>query len=307
MDLISYYSGNIKFSKCKGHLTYDQFIDVHKNPKPHIIELINKIKQASLDKNKELKSELKKGLFAFTPSVFINRNVKRRYVNIVKFNRYKQLDFDNIPDIETAIKLKNHIFEENPEILCAYLSPSSLGVKCLLKTARCGDIEQFRAMHKAIESHFNVYEDYFDSSVKNAILPLFLSIDRGILHRDFNNTKAWVKEDWSKTEYVNLNEAPVNYANKYDDKQKQYYLDKTVRLFTEKIRAIASDGHPQMRRACLILGSRCGAGYIDRFEAEQLAEYEIKSNQYMSKDIKNYITTSKWAINQGIKNPKNYN
>lgn len=78
-------------------------------------------------------------------------------------------------------------------------------------------------------------------------------------------------------------------------------------MFREKIRAIGADGHPQMRRACLILGSRCGAGYIDAFEAEQLAQSEIQMNQYLQKDLKNYITTSKWAINEGRKNPKDYN
>lgn len=307
MDLIPFYSGNIRQSKCIGHVTYSQFIEANSRPKPHIIELLRKIQEASLRKDKDLKAELKKGLFTFTPSVVIKKGMKRRYENMTGFTQYKQLDFDNIVDKETAIDLKHHVFERNAEVLCAYLSPSGLGVKCLLKTNRCEDIEQYRAMHKAIETHFSAYEDYFDSAVKNAILPLFLSVDSAILYRDFNSTPAWTKEDWSKTKYVALNDVSVNYANKYSDKQKQYYLDKTVRLFRQKIRMISADGHPQMRRACLILGSRCGAGYIDVSEAERLAEDEIKFNQYMQKDIKNYLTTSKWAINEGRKNPKDYN
>lgn len=306
MDLIPFYSGNIQWSKCIGHISYQQFIEAHKNPKPEILILMQKIQEASRNKNKDLKAELKKQLFTFTPSVVISKGLKRRYDNITGFTQYKQLDFDKIPDKETAIALKEHVFESNPEVLCAYLSPSGLGVKCLLKTNRCEDIEQFRAMHKAIETHFDSYEDYFDSAVKNAILPLFLSVDNAILYRDFKTTKAWTKEDWSRTQYVRLNDVPVNYANRYSDKQKQYYLDKTVRLFREKIRAISTDGHPQMRRACLILGSRCGAGYIDISEAEILAENEIRSNQYLQKDLKNYIKTSKWAINEGRKNPKDY-
>lgn len=307
MDLIPYYSGNIKWSRCIGHVHYLDFINAHKNPKKETIDLINKINQAALTGNKDLKAQLKKELFTFTPSVKIKKGLKRRYSNIHGFTQFKQLDFDKIPDKETAIMLKNHVFENNPQVLCAYLSPSGLGVKCLLKTKKCKDIEHFRAMHKAIETHFSAYEDYFDSAVKNAILPLFLSIDKHILFRYFKSTEEWTEEDWTKTEYVRLNDVSVNYADKYTDKQKQYYLDKTVRLFREKIRAIQEDGHPQMRTACLILGSRCGAGYIDLYEAERLAESEITMNQYLQKDLKNYITTSKWAINEGRKNPKDYN
>jgi len=306
MDLIPYYSGNIEWSKCIGHVTYETFINIHKHPTERTLALLVLVNAASVKGDKKLKAELKKGLFAFTPSVIIGLGVKRRYVNLTGFTQFKQLDFDKIPDIESAIAFKNHLFEDTPQILCVYLSPSSLGVKCLLKTVRPQDIEQFRAQHKAIETYFSAYEDFFDNAVKNAILPLFLSADTAILHRDFNSTPEWTEEDWSKTEYVNLNTAPKDYSNTYSDRQKQYYLDKTIRLFTEKIRAIGADGHPQMRTACLILGSRCGAGYIDRMDAENLAEYEIQGNQYLQKDVKNYISTSKWAINQGMNNPKIY-
>lgn len=306
MDMIPYYSGNIKNSICMGHVSYDYFIKAHKNPKDEVVVLMEKIKEASLNKDKNLKAELKKQLVAFTPSVQIKKGYRRMYENIIEFNQYKQLDFDKIPDSETAVMVKEHVFENNPEILCAFLSPSGLGVKCLLKTKRCENIEEFRAMHKAIETHFSVYEDYFDSAVKNAILPLFLSIDFNILHRNFNETATWTQTDWTKTEYVRLNDVEINFANRYTDKQRQYYLDKTIKLFKDKICLIGADGHPQMRSACLILGSRAGAGYIDINDAERLAEQEINCNQYLQKDLKNYIKTSKWAIREGYKNPKDY-
>jgi len=306
MDLIPYYSGNIRRSKCIGHITYEQFVERHKNPNKRTRVLMEKINAASLAKDIELKKSLKGHLFAFTPSVEIEVGMQRGYKNMKGFTQYKQLDFDKIEDKETAIQIKNHVFEYNPEILCAYLSPSGLGVKCLLKTVRCQDIEQFRAMHKAIETHFSAYGDYFDSAVKNAILPLFLSADSSILHRSFNEAKAWKQEDWSKTKYVALNDSPTDFGDRYSNRQKQYFLNKTIRIFKSKLSLINQDGHPQLRSACLILGSRCGAGYIDVQDAETLAEEEIKSNQYLQKDIKNYILTSVWAINEGKKNPKDY-
>ena len=307
MDLIPYYSGNIKDSICIGHVSYTNFIKAHREPKDEVVVLMDQIKKASLAKDTHLKAELKKGLYAFTPSVIIQKGQRRKYVNITGFTQYKQLDFDKIETNKIAIQLKEYLFENYPEILCAFLSPSGLGVKCLLKTVKPTNIEHYRALHKAIETHFQTLGPYFDPAVKNAILPLFLSIDFNILYREFNEAETWNEEDWSKIEYVALNDVSVNYANKYSDTQKQYYLDKTVRLFREKIRSIGEDGHPQMRRACLILGSRCGAGYIDGIEAESLAESEIRMNQYLQKDLNNYITTSKWAINEGSKNPKDYN
>jgi hypothetical protein len=307
MDLIPFYSGNIKFSKCIGHVKYKTFIESQRSPKKEIIDLMNLINKASLAGDVELKRKLKGQLFAFTPCVIIAKGLKRRYANMVGFTQYKQLDFDKLPDGETAIRLKSYLFENYPEILCAYLSPSGLGVKCLLKTTRPRDIEQFRALNKAIETHFLTLGPFFDSAVRNAILPLFLSYDPNILFREFEDTSTWVEEDWSVIEYVALNTVPLNYADKYSDKQKQYYLDKTVRLFRQKIRDISTDGHPQLRRACLILGSRCGAGYIDPSESQSLAEQEIAMNSYLQKDLKNYIKTSKWCINQGIGNPKDYN
>ena len=89
-------------------------------------------------------------------------------------------------------------------------------------------------------------------------------------------------------------------------KSNAYYQKITLDIFSNKINAIGESGHPQLRSACLVLGSRCGAGYLSAGEAMIQAEYLIKSNQYLQKGISGYIATAKWAINQGYGKPKYY-
>jgi len=77
-------------------------------------------------------------------------------------------------------------------------------------------------------------------------------------------------------------------------------------LVINAINSITDNGHPQVRSASLILGSRVGAGYITQHEANALMENLIKSNGYLQKNIRGYIKTSKWGIDNGMNNPKYY-
>jgi len=298
-----YYSGNIKNADAVGHLTLEKFIDRHKHPKPSVKNLIQLINEASLAGRIEWKKRLKRKLFAFTPSVFIETGKPRRYENIISWTGLMQLDFDGLKNKEDAIELKNHLFNEYESIVCSYLSPSGLGVKCLMKITVPDDIDHYRAIFKAVEAEMEQY-GWMDSATKNAILPLFLSVDEDILYRDFETVKCWDKEDWSKTSYVRLNDAPTNFN--LSDKQRDYNEQKTIRIATKKMNEITNDGHPQVRSTALILGSRCGAGYINRNDAESLMISLIYSNSYLQKDIKNYIKTAIWGIDQGMSSPKFY-
>lgn len=299
----SYYSANIYDSFCLGHVSLEQFIDSHKNPTPKTIKQLELINEAALDGNKKLKAKLKEELFAFTPTVFIKKEYARKYDNIHKFLPLMQLDFDGLPDNETAIGLKTAVFNSYDQIVCSYLSPSGLGVKCLMRITVPLDIEHYKAMFKAVETEMGEY-GYLDHATTNCILPLFLSADTKILHRDFYDCSVWSLEDRSVVEYVSLNDIPTR---EYSDKQLQGYYDITVSIFENKIDDIVNgDGHPRLRSACLILGSRVAAGYIDQFEALQRAENMIRSNGYLAKGLNGYIKTSKWAINEGMKTPKYY-
>lgn len=297
----SFYSGNIYDSFCKGHVTLERFIDAHKNPTEKTAKLLLEINKASMDGDKKRKAKLKEQLHSFTPSVFVPVDVARRYDNIKSFNPLMQLDYDKIPDTETAKELKQFLFSNYNHIICAYLSPSKLGVKCLMRITTPTDVAHFKRMHNSITDEMEQY-GYFDTATKNCILPLFLSADKEILFRDFEDCAPWVDEKDIVIDYVHLNNVPTGNYNSAEAKKNH---TKVVDVFCRKMRDIIDgDGHPRLRSACLILGSRVAAGYIDFFEAEQMAINEINSNSYLQKGISNYVKTAKWAINQGMNNAK---
>lgn len=303
--MIPYYSGNIKFTRCIGHVSLERFIKSHKQPINKTAEIIEQVKIASSQGDLALKRALKHKLYSFTPSAYFKLGVNRKYVNLERFNPLMQLDFDGIESPAKARDLKEYLFTTYQCVICAYISPSEKGVKALIRIKIPKNLEHYRAMHRAVEKEFEGI-GYFDVATKNAILPLFLSIDRNIYSRDISECHEWDLEleepPRVKHSPTNLNFSPTSRYNNQAD----YYLDKTIALFRKKIINIVDNGHPQLRTACLVLGSRAGAGYISLAEAEQLAKYEASVNDYLSKNLSGYNSTIEWAINEGFKSPKEY-
>lgn len=293
----NYYSGNIKNTIPLGIVTLEQFIDAHENPTDDTISILNLVSKASGQEKRKLKHKL----YAFTPSVIIKSRGVRCYNDVACWTGLMQLDFDKLKSEDDAKELKYDLFDTYPFIVCSYLSPSKKGVKCLIRITIPKNKEHYKAIHKAIRTEFKDYKT-FDNATNNAVLPLFLSQDTNILFQEYDKCDIYNTEDWSVTEYVSLNNHKSTFVKSNDD----HYYNKTIRIFSDKINYIIGEGHSQVRSACLILGSRCGAGYIDQFECHSLAEDLIKSNNYLTKGTSGYISTSKWAINQGILNPKYY-
>ena len=86
IDTVSFqwYEADIKKIRPNGDITLRQFINATIAPKNSLKEVFKKIEEASLAGNKELKAELKKGLFAVTPCVQIKG--VRNYEGIKSFN-----------------------------------------------------------------------------------------------------------------------------------------------------------------------------------------------------------------------------
>lgn len=297
--IFPYYSGNIRFTKAIGHINLNRFINAIKNPKPETVSIMKQVIEADEAGNKQLKRAIKHKLYSFTPSVLINVNNKRNYDNVIKYTGLMQLDFDKIENKETALDLKNYIFEKK-ETVCCFISPSGLGVKALISIKTPEDKEHYKAIHKAVVKE---YEDisYFDEATNNPMLPLFLSIDRDIFARDLSNCVTFIKEDWTMVKHVNLNREQFtpNFNHSYNE-------ERTLRIFRDKINNINDNGHTQLRSATLILGSRSGAGYIDLQTAINEATRLIEANNYLSKGVKGYISTATWCISEGYKNPLYY-
>ncbi len=297
--MFSYYSGNILESKSIGLLGVDKFIDAHKNPKTKTRILIEKIKLASELGFQDEKSRLKKQLFSFTPRVLVPIGKKRLYDNIKEFTGLMQLDFDKFDSESLARDFKTYLFDNYEETLCCYMSPSRLGVKALMRIKTPSTIEQYKAIHYAVSKEFDNVPQ-FDKATKNPILPLFISYDEDILYREIDNCSLWTDENWSEQQALKEQEFDVEQSS--GTKLELKVINSTK----QHIREIVDNGHPQVRRAGLILGSRISAGYISRHVAEGLIRDLIRENTYLSKGTRGYILTAEWGIKQGLKNPRYY-
>lgn len=310
MISFQYYFGDIKKSRPIGFLSLETFIDRHLNPKAELLSVFNQINEASKNGDLKLKASLKmNNLYSFTVSAKFNGS--RRYDNITEFNPLAQLDFDGITQ-EEAIDFRDYIFNHYPQIICSYLSPSGRGVKALIRIPKISldkgipeGIKEYKDYYRAMESEFTNYKG-FDSSPKNLVLPLFISHDVNISYRNFNDASVWdFKEFIPEPTHLKY---PLPYKPYRKLKSNDKNESRAYNTFRKSVRNIIdSPGHSQIRSACLIFGTRVGAGYVDRFDAAKEVEDMVKSNSYLSKGLSGYLTTANWAFNEGIKTPNYYN
>ena len=300
-----YYSGNIRNTTAQGFYTLSQFIAMHQNPTPKMLLAFDAIEQATIAGHKERKSKLKEDYIPyFTVGAIFQGG--RKYANIDYFTGLAQIDIDGL-EPEEAEDLKEYLFFNYEHLYCAYLSPSRCGVKAIIRIPVVNTVKEYKEIYQGIQNELD-WLPGFDTAPKNLALPLFLSYDKDILYRE--SAKIWHKrgeiQDLNNT--PNLESVPTRILNGDETvfRSTGYYRKISLDIFTKKIEDIIDNGHPQLRSACLVLGSRVGAGYLSKHEAEGYAEALIRGSQYLSKGIANYITTMKWAISRGMTNPKYY-
>lgn len=295
--LFSYYSGNIHLTKCIGHVSIEQLIKSIKNTKPHLKQIFDDIAN---EQDKAKRRELKWKLYSFTPSVLINVGLKRSYSNISEWTNFIQIDIDNINNIEDAINLKHKLFDFD-YCVTSFLTPSLRGVKALFLINKPNSIEHYKAIHKSLYKYLeNNNIKGLDYATKNGVLPMFLSTDKDILYRDIGDCSLYTGEDWSVDERNNIepNKTSTKSTNDYN-RLKNRVLSNSRYL----INAIVDNGHPQLLKASLIIGSRVGAGYLSQSDAEEHIFNLIDNNSYLNKNLSGYKKTALWGIKEGIKNP----
>lgn len=304
-----YYSGNIKKATPLGFITLEQFLYKHSNPTDDLIDVFNQIEEASANGNKKLKAELKmRSLYSFTISAIFNGS--RRYDNIVEFTGLAQLDFDGL-DEEVAVRLRDYLFEHYRYFVCTYLSPSRKGVKAIIKIPKISmengieaGIKEYKEYYNAIEEEFEGIHGY-DPAPKNLALPLFISYDLFMRARPFEDAKEWDIKKSSKEAFNQDFPLPRKpYKKLKSNNKNELRAVRTIRIAIDSI--VDSPGHYQLRSACLILGTRVGAGYLSMSMAEEEVEHLILNNRYLSKGIKGYVQTGFWALQSGAITPKEY-
>jgi hypothetical protein len=283
--IFQYYPADIKQTIPIGTISLDRFIQALQNPKEETKQIFNLIKLASDTNDISLKHQLKSKLYYFTPCVFVEGN--RRYENIVNFTGLLALDFDKL-EIDYCIKFKNYLFNKYKFIIACWISPSARGVRALVSIPKAKDVNEYKDYYNAIEKDFKDYNG-FDKAVKNPILPMFLSYDPDILHR--NDYTTWNKK-------VIIEKKPIVEQYIVTDKSKLI-----AAIAKSSIDKINDNGHPQLRAIAFAMGGYIGAGYIDSSIALSILTNLINTNDYLNKKPHVYIQTAKDMLLKGQSQP----
>lgn len=292
IDTISFqwYEADIKKIAPKGDITLRQFINSVKCPKDSLKETFKKVEEASLAGNKELKAELKKGLFAVTPCVQIKG--VRNYEGIKSFNNILIIEYDGI---SFSDELRDYIFEKFDSCLFAFISPSKGGCKFIFRIKPVNSILEFKELFFGLAYELDKFIN-LDISGSNCVLPLFISWDENAKVRE--NPTEWTQRGYKEGSFIpyeGVFETPED-INEEDTKE---VISKITYLFNK----IESNGHPQVVKYSALLGGYVASSYISYDEAYDLLIELIENNNYLSKDTNNYKTTAKTMLSRGMSSP----
>jgi hypothetical protein len=293
-----YYPADIKECVAVGDLSIREFIESHRNPKKGVLETFKLISTAAAMGDLKLKNELKKGLFYFTPSVWVNG--WRNYTNIDYFTGLIQLDFDGITN---AAELRDELFDKLSCVVCAYLSPSRLGCKMLVRVPVCNSIDELKSYIYGLYSFLEKFKG-FDPAPKNVILPLYLSHDPDIKWRE--EPQIWSKKGIQVNEFDTSTIDPDFQADESLGREGilgvSRHIKNTINL-ADKMQV----GHSHVVAASLISGGYC-AQYMN-INQDRMFEYLlncIDESEYLQKDLKSYKITAKTMFNRGLTKPMKY-
>ena len=292
IDSVSFqwYEADIKKICPKGEITLRQFINATITPKESLKNTFKAIEKASLDGDKVLKAELKKGLFATTPCVKVKG--VRNYESISSWNNILVIEYDNINHSET---LRDYIFEKFDSCIFAFVSPSKGGCKFIFRTKPVKSILEFKELFFGLAHELDKFIN-LDISGSNCVLPLFVSWDEGAKVRE--NSTEWTRRGYKEGSFIPY-EGTFEAPEDINEEDKQEVIDKITYLFNR----IEDNGHPQCVKASALMGGFVASGYISYDEAYDLLMELVENNNYLSKDTNNYKTTSKTMLNRGMSSP----
>lgn len=275
-----YYPSNVKITRPLGVVSLSNFIAANQNPKKEVQELFKKI-QVAEEKEKQ---ELKQQLFYFTPCVNTD-GLGRSYSNIISFSGLLCLEFDKIP--EFAVELRDWIFDNFEECVCAYVSPSGKGTKTLWKIPQVTNVDSFKEYFYGLSYRFSRIIGY-DPSSQNPILPLYLSWDKDLRHRPYEEAKTWNIKGGKINEFKPFT-GEVEVLENVDEKD----LDRIFRAIDQTFNKIDREqtAHFLLRNLALWIGGICGYGYLTTDEAIDYICDKIKDSAYCMKNETGYCKT----------------
>ncbi len=290
--VFQFYPSNVKITKPLGIVTLSQFIEANQNPKDSIKELFKKI-QVAEEKEKQM---LKQQLFYFTPCVATD-GLGRSYSNIKTFTGLLCLEFDKIPKF--AIELRDWVFNNFEECVCAYISPSGKGVKTLWKIPIVENVDSFKEYFYGLSYKFSRIVG-FDPSSQNPILPLYLSWDKDLRYRAYSETKTWNTRGGKINKFKPFegNIEPLKTVLLEDIDEIYSRIDKTfVKIDREQT------AHFLLRGLSLWVGGLCGYGYLTINDVYDYMCEKIEISSYTKKNIEGYKKTVFDFLNRGYNSP----
>jgi hypothetical protein len=281
-----YYTASIKSVVPLGEISLERFIHSIKYPKPQIVDIMNRIRTATEMGDIDTKTKLKEQLYYITPSVYVDGY--RNYEKIKHFTGLMPLDFDKLPSREYAEEMKRAFFHNVPHVICAWLSSSGKGFRCLMKIPNVHTVDEFQAYFMGAQLKWGALSG-FDTAPKNGVLPLFISIDYGILYR-------WDAIDFcEKFIPVKPKKEPVNYFNNANDKR-------VISIIHNKINSITDAGHPIVRATAYYVGGLAAAGHCLPSVALSELEEAIRNHPYtgVKSKVNTYLKTAKTMFEKGL-------
>jgi hypothetical protein len=281
-----YYPATIKSVKPIGETTVEQFIMAIKYPRPKTVDIMNRIRTATEMGDAETKTKLKEQLYYITPSVYVNGY--RNYDNILHFTGLMPLDFDKLPSKEYAEEMKRAFFNSVPHVICAWMSSSGKGFRCLLKIPQVQTVQEFQSHFMAAQMNWGQLTG-FDIAPKNAVLPLFISIDYNILFR------YDAVEFMEKFVPIKPKIEPVNYYQNANE-------NRVIEYINYKMSTITDAGHPIVRALSYYIGGLCGSGECNQTIAFAELENAIRNHPYtgVSSKVNTYLKTAKTMFEKGL-------
>lgn len=290
-----FYPSNVYVTEALGDISLNQMLAGIKSPKPKIQEVFHKIREATEKGDSELKNNLKKNLFYFTPSVYTDGR-GRRYENVLEYNELMVVEFDKV---DFALELKETLFHSFKAIVAAFVSPSGKGCKFIVRIPKPKDAEEYKQYYCGLAYHLDKYKG-FDVANYNPLLPLYLSWDSDILIRE--NPKIWTgKGEKINTFDYKADNTSLTKAKDFAPTEKdiQNIKNRICKMFSN----ITDDGHTKVRGSALILGGYVGAGYLSMFEGESLISDCIDGSPYLRKNLRGYKKTAIKFLSDGARSP----
>lgn len=293
--IFQYFPARVDTNTPLGAVTLEQFIEITRNPKPKIKQVLADIAQASKDGDEERKTTLKQeNLYYFVFPVILSQG--RSYSNIHKFTGLMGAEFDKV---DYAEDLRDYIFETFPSCVVAWMTPSRKGCKFIFKIPECNTVQEYKEYYFGLSTALGEFQG-FDDSYQNCVLPTFISYDPNIRSRDYETASTWTTRGYKEGAF-DISKVDTNLINSVEPTNQDQVRIKD--FISSRLINIEENGHGNVIRTAKVAGGYCAAGYFEEDEMWSILDEAIHNSPYLSKSVQLYLSTAERYFYEGMQAP----